>query len=426
MSDLKDSAVRVTNILLRAQGNPEVLQELEHFRRCLVVMFSDIQGSTAYFEKYGDAAGLFMVRQCNDIIRGFVEKYGGTLVKTIGDGSMATFPETKSAVQAAIEIQETLKRSKSASSVSNQIEVRIGIHEGIGIVSTNDVFGDVVNVAARVESTAKPRQILLSEEAYAQVREFAASPIQKLGSFKLKGKSEERMLYEVSWDQDSFRGTEIGLPIAPETSTPDLKLQIRSKSGDVLAQYPILPELGIRISSGGELSISRDARSEGINARLLWEAGQLCIQEGDGPWPIIFIRLSGAHVLEDGDIFLAGTQLFRYEEKQFVGTATETISARLLSSDVASLHRIDSNGNVLARYSLTEDEVQFGRMRGAHLFPADGLMSRAHMKISRRGDDFLVEDLGSRNGTFVRLNGWGSVSPGSELIISGQLLKVVT
>ena len=69
--------------------------------------------------------------------------------------------------------------------------------------------------------------------------------------------------------------------------------------------------------------------------------------------------------------------------------------------------------------------VQFGRTRGAHLFPADSLMSRAHMKISRRGDDFLVEDLGSRNGTFVRVNGRSSISPGSELIISGQLLRVV-
>lgn len=430
MTDFKDSAVRVTKILLRAQNDPDILQELEQFRRYLVVMFSDIQGSTAYFEKHGDAAGLFMVRQCNDIIRGFVQQYGGTLIKTIGDGSMATFPETEGAVKAAIEIQRTLTRSKSVNSVSNQIAVRIGIHAGMGIVSTNDVFGDVVNVAARVETAAKPRQILISEEAYAQVRDVGVS-VQKLGPFKLKGKSEERMLFEVSWDQDISRSTQFGLPIAPELNALNLKLQVLSKSGEVLAQYPIQLELGIRISRGCELSVSNDPHSKGINARFLVEQGQLRIQEGDGPWPTIFVRLSGGHVLEDGDVFLAGTQVFRYEEKeppsisQSARVATQAISDLLPSSNLTSLCRIDSNGNALSRYSLVEDQIQFGRTRGEHLFPQDSLMSRAHMKISRRGNDFLVEDLGSRNGTFLRMNKKRAVSVGSELIISGQLLRIV-
>src|ERR1700728_2478306 len=429
MTDLKDSALRVTKILLRAQDDPDLLKELEQFRRYLVVMFSDIQGSTAYFEKHGDAAGLFMVRQCNDIIRGFVQQYGGNLIKTIGDGSMATFPETEGAVQAAIEIQRTLKRSKSLNSASNQIAVRIGIHAGTGIVSTNDVFGDVVNVAARVESAAKPRQILLSEEACANLGDFGAS-IQKLGSFKLKGKSEERTLFEVNWDQDTSGKTQFGPPTEPDSSNLDLKLQILSKSGDVLAQYPIQPELGIRISPGGEVGVSNDAHASGTNARFLVEQGQLWIQEGDGPWPTIFIRLSGAHVLDGGDVFLAGTQVFRYEEEQpstsrSGRTAPRTISDLVPSSKVVSLRRIDTNGNPLARYSLVKDQIQFGRTRGEHLFPQDSLMSRAHLKISRRGDDLWLEDLGSRNGTFLRGNGRSLVSLGSELIISGQLLRVV-
>jgi class 3 adenylate cyclase len=430
MTDLKDSAIRVTKILLRAQDDPDVLLELEQFRHFMVVMFSDIQGSTSYFEKHGDAAGLFMVRQCNDIIRGFVQQYGGTLIKTIGDGSMATFPETEGAVNAAIEIQRTLTRSKSANSASSQIAARIGIHAGIGIVSTNDVFGDVVNVAARVETAAKPMQILLSEEAYAQVREVGVS-VQKLGPFKLKGKSEERMLFEVNWNQDASQSTQFGLPIAPELSTFNLKLQVLSKSGEVVAQYPIKLELGIRISRGCELSVSNDTHAGGINVRFLVEQGQLWIREGDGPWPTIFVRLLGAHVLEDGDVFLAGTQVFRYEEKEqpsisrSARVATQAISDVLPSSNVTSLCRIDSNGNALARYSLSEDQIQFGRTRGERLFPQDSLMSRAHMKISRRGNDFLVEDLGSRNGTFLKMNRYRSVPVGSELIISGQLLRVV-
>ena len=129
-------------------------------------------------------------------------------------------------------------------------------------------------------------------------------------------------------------------------------------------------------------------------------------------------------------MFLAGTQVFRYEEEQpstsrSGRTAPRTISDLVPSSKVVSLRRIDTNGNPLARYSLAKDQIQFGRTRGEHLFPQDSLMSRAHLKISRRGDDLLLEDLGSRNGTFLRVNGRSLVSLGSELIISGQLLRVV-
>lgn len=429
MNDFKDSAIRVTKILLRAQDDPAVLAELEQFRRYLVVMFTDVQGSTAYFEKHGDAAGLFMVRRCNDIIRGFVQQFGGTLIKTIGDGSMATFVDIDGAVSAAIEIQRTLTKTAPPNSDSVQIAVRIGIHAGTGIVSTNDVFGDVVNVAARVESAAKPRQIVLSDEAYAKIRDSSVS-IRKLGSFRLKGKSEERMLFEVTWNQDSLGSTQFGPPLAPDPSSLDLKLQILSKNGDVLAQHPIRSELRIQISNRGELLILKDKFSEGVNARFFVEQGQLSIQRGDGPWRTTFIRLSSAHVLEDGDVFLAGTQIFRYEEKQSSDSLsgrspTQTIVDLLPISNVTALCRIDSNGNTLNRYSLAEGQISFGRTRGEHLFPQDNLMSRSHLKISRRGDELLVEDLGSRNGTFLKVHGRSPVSAGTELIIAGQLLRVV-
>ena len=90
MTDTNKPGTRITKLLELAQSDPALLQQLERFRRTLVVMFSDIQGSTAYFEKHGDAAGLFMVHRCNDIIRRQVEKHGGTVVKTIGDAVMAS------------------------------------------------------------------------------------------------------------------------------------------------------------------------------------------------------------------------------------------------------------------------------------------------------------------------------------------------
>lgn len=108
-------------------------------------MFSDIKGSTAYFEKYGDAAGLLMVHQCNDTIRRLVGKHGGRVVKTIGDGTMATFPEPRRAVKSAIEIQRALAELGAARAEPERI------------------------VAAPV--VAAPGQIIVSQEIYEQVRE---------------------------------------------------------------------------------------------------------------------------------------------------------------------------------------------------------------------------------------------------------------
>src|SRR5213082_3908869 len=97
-----------TQIIQSSRGNAELLAELEKFRRTITVMFTDIKGSTAYFEKYGDVAGLMMVHQCNDMLRLIVEKHGGRVIKTIGDAIMATFEDCAESVQASIEMQKGL------------------------------------------------------------------------------------------------------------------------------------------------------------------------------------------------------------------------------------------------------------------------------------------------------------------------------
>src|SRR3954464_5560609 len=98
----------VTQIMQSSKGQNELLAELEKFRRTVIVMFTDIKGSTAYFEKYGDVAGLMMVHQCNDALQRIVERHGGRVVKTIGDAIMATFEDSAESVQAAIEMQQQL------------------------------------------------------------------------------------------------------------------------------------------------------------------------------------------------------------------------------------------------------------------------------------------------------------------------------
>jgi class 3 adenylate cyclase len=429
MSEIPDSGTRITNLLNRAVDDPNALRELERFRRTLVVMFSDIQGSTAYFEKHGDAAGLFMVHRCNDTIRGLVEKHGGAVIKTIGDGTMATFPEAKSAVEAAIGIQTALERLSATRPESDRIGLRIGMHYGTGIVRTNDVFGDVVNMASRVESVAVPGQILVSEEIFAQVSECDFI-IRKLGRFALKGKSGERTLFTVIWDQTSSP-TASGIEIEDPSGIkpPNFKLRVVQRDGRG-TDYPVGAEVKVGLSAGGKLKIAESLESSSVCARVFAQEESLFVEENGAAKQDIFLRLAGAYVLEHQDILLAGRQIFRYEEKrdpegELAAFGTQPMGSEDPAGFVAELVRIGPGGVAAERYPLNAPEIQLGRTIGTYTFPSDDLMSRAHLRISQRGGDFVLDGVGSRNGTFVKMRKKSSLSVGSALLIAGQLLTVI-
>src|SRR5438270_13616000 len=187
----------VTQIMQSSKGQSELLAELEKFRRSVIVMFTDIKGSTAYFEKYGDVAGLMMVHQCNDALQKIVEAHTGRVIKFIGDAIMATFDDPKESCIAAMEMQQQLIKFNAPKPEQDHVFIRIGLNFGSGIVKSNDVFGDVVNVASRVESVAQPEQIVISDTVNQQISQLAQFKVKHMGRFALKGKEGDRDLFEV-------------------------------------------------------------------------------------------------------------------------------------------------------------------------------------------------------------------------------------
>src|SRR5580704_14995214 len=120
----------VTKILELSHDNPELLQELESFRRSVTIMFTDIAGSTAFFEKFGDVAGLAMVHRCNQLLQKVVEEHHGRVLKDIGDAIMAMFESCTEGVEAAIDIQSRLATANSQHAPDQAVRVRIGLHYG--------------------------------------------------------------------------------------------------------------------------------------------------------------------------------------------------------------------------------------------------------------------------------------------------------
>jgi len=178
----------------------------EKFAKPVTVMFTDIKGSTTFFDMRGDLEGVTMLQRHNDLVVPPIEDNGGRVLQRLGDGFLAVFPGPTPGVKAGIEIQKRLHEYNSKSSEREQIHVRVGLNSGLAMVEENNVFGDAVNTAARVQSLADPGQILVSESTYkAASADLGTDIFLPVGPAALKGKLEKVVVLEVIWSPEQAR-----------------------------------------------------------------------------------------------------------------------------------------------------------------------------------------------------------------------------
>jgi class 3 adenylate cyclase len=179
-----------------------VIRQIKHTRKPVTILFTDVEGSTRYWDRHGDIKGRLMIDQHNRVVFPVIRQHQGKIVKTIGDAVMASFRDPENAVKAAIAIQQGLEKKRKEDRTF-RMHVRIGVHTGQAIVENKDVFGDAVNVAARIEARGKGDEILVSG-ATARAMNKDTYHLKKKGSFALKGKKNPLTLYRCKW-QDSAR-----------------------------------------------------------------------------------------------------------------------------------------------------------------------------------------------------------------------------
>jgi class 3 adenylate cyclase len=177
-------------------------QQPESVRTPVTVLFSDIKGSTAYFEKFGDDQGLAMVQRHNALLFPIIEGSGGRVVKTIGDAIMAVFADPRGALQGAIGMQRILESDRISRPGEEQIHIKVGLHSGPCIVKDKDVYGDVVNVASRVQNQTEPDQILITEDLL-DAAKFIGVQCAQMGHTNMRGRIEPINIYAVAWSSGS-------------------------------------------------------------------------------------------------------------------------------------------------------------------------------------------------------------------------------
>lgn len=175
-----------------------IIDQIKSSRREVTLLFTDIEGSTRYWDEVGDIKGRLMIDRHNRLLFPIVEKFHGSIIKTIGDAIMASFKRPKNALKAAITIQQILNRERERNP-DFQIRVRIGIHTGNAVVEKRDVYGDAVNVASRIEGEAKGNEILLSHETTLRLKE-GDFKLEHYGSFMPRGKTDKIKIYRCDWE----------------------------------------------------------------------------------------------------------------------------------------------------------------------------------------------------------------------------------
>ena len=127
-------------------------------RKLAAIMFTDIAGYTAQMSKDQDVAfSLLDTKQ--KALRPLVKKHNGTLVKEMGDGTLSHFPSALDAANCSVDLQKAIKDN-------DNLNVRVGVHLGDTMFKDDDVFGDGVNIASRLESMSPAGGVLVSKNVY--------------------------------------------------------------------------------------------------------------------------------------------------------------------------------------------------------------------------------------------------------------------
>ena len=213
--------------------------------RQAAILFADISGSTSLYETLGDAEALSTITLALEVIRKVCEEHGGRVVKTIGDEAMAIFPSAGNAAFAAISMQTQISQMRT--SRGSPLAIHSGFHYGPVIDDSKDVFGDSVNVAARLTKLAKSGQTLVSADTGNVLSPSLRSRMRMQDTHTVRGKQDDIAVFELIWQESLEELT----AMAPRASVRAARLTL--KHGETVV------ELGPTVN---EFTFGRDAQSD--------------------------------------------------------------------------------------------------------------------------------------------------------------------
>ncbi|HYC56900.1 MAG TPA: adenylate/guanylate cyclase domain-containing protein [Candidatus Binatia bacterium] len=252
----------------------------------LAILFADISGSTAMYEALGDARARDAVSRCFTIMNDAISHQRGRLIKTIGDEAMATFADADAAAAAAVEMQERISGKQRVD--GKRLRIRVGFHFGEALLESNDVFGQAVNVAARMVGHAKPAQIVTSAPTLARLGEGWKGVARQIDMAEVRGTSGQVGLYEILWQRaDLTRMSTTAFRRFVATDRPRLVLHYKDRRIEVSADHRAC-------------SMGRDDDNELVLAAAHVSRSHCRIEYRKGNFTLVDQSINGTYVCDDG------------------------------------------------------------------------------------------------------------------------------
>jgi len=199
----------------------------------VAILFADVVGSTQLYEQLGDLKARQMVARCLDIMREATETNRGTVIKTMGDEVMSTFPTADDAMSAAKRMQERISGDPGLEHENGRVAIRIGCHYGPVVQEQRDIFGSAVHTANRMTSQAKAKQIITTLSTVQRLSPEWQSTARQIDIATVRGKADEVVLFEVLWQPEEATSMLPAVALGRKLGVRPKRLSLRYQGREV-------------------------------------------------------------------------------------------------------------------------------------------------------------------------------------------------
>ena len=200
----------------------------------LAILFADVVGSTRLFELLGDLRARDMIATCIDVMRTATEQHNGTVIKTMGDEVMSTYPSADEALASAVQMQKQIAANSQLKIDGHSVAIRIGCHYGPVVLESRDVFGATVHTANRMTSQAKAGQIVTTLATVEQLAPDWRASVRQIDVATLRGQGNEVALFEVMWQPEEVTSMLPQIATSSRESKKTVRLRLRFQDRDAI------------------------------------------------------------------------------------------------------------------------------------------------------------------------------------------------
>ena len=193
----------------------------------VTVLFADVVGSTQLYEALGDEGARETVQKCVQIMKEATDQYGGSVIKTIGDEVMSTFPSADDAMNAGSQMQKRITNNDQLAGNGIPVAIRIGCHYGPVVIEERDISGLSVITANRMTSQAKAGQIITTTDTVEQLSGEWRALVRQIDIAKVRGRSGEVAVFEVLWQPEEATSMLPSIKMNSPQTDASVKLVLR-------------------------------------------------------------------------------------------------------------------------------------------------------------------------------------------------------